>query len=178
MQITRHVASTTPEKIRVQVNSTDVGLLVPTNTGHNSMLVTNAMGSVQWADQSALIPDAYTGTTYKCLICTAEDLDEGLDNFPPTSANFTYTLINGNQTADIYYSAGGATATLNPGESVTMMWDATNQYLYATPITEVVDIFDTVACRWRDLDNMRLERVSSSAEATERGVLYVVTGSN
>jgi hypothetical protein len=178
LQITRHVASTTPEKIRVQVNSTDVGLLVPTNTGHNSMLVTNAMGSVQWADQSALIPDAYTGTTYKCLICTAEDLDEGLDNFPPTSANFTYTLINGNQTADIYYSAGGATATLNPGESVTMMWDATNQYLYATPITEVVDIFDTVACRWRDLDNMRLERVSSSAEATERGVLYVVTGSN
>lgn len=178
LQITRLVAASAPEKIRVQVGSTDVGLLVPANTGHNSMLVTNSQGSVQWADQSDLIPAAYTGTTYKCLICTAEDLDEGLDNFPPTSANFTYTLINGNQTAYVYYSAAAGTATLDPGESVTMMWDAANQNLYATPITEVVDNFDTVACRWRDLDNMRLERVSSSAEATENGVLYVVTGSN
>lgn len=178
LQITRLVAASAPDKIRVQVDETDVGLLVPANTGHNSMLVTNSQGSVQWADQSDLIPAAYTGTTYKCLICTAEDQEEGLLNFPPTSANFTYTLINGNQTADVYYSAGAGTATLDPGESVTMMWDAANQNLYATPVTEVADVFDTVACRWRDLDNMRLERVSSSAEATERGVLYVVTGSN
>lgn len=178
LHIRRNTGASTPDRTRVFVEDTEVGLLAPIGTVPVGMLVTDAMGSVQWTSQSSLIPEAYTGTTYKCLICTAGNNEEGLNNFPSTSTNFTYTLINGNDTASVYYSAAGATATLRPGESVTMMWDAANQYLYATPITEVVENFDTFACRWRDLDNMRLERVSSSADATENGVLYVVTGSN
>lgn len=179
--ISRNVAASTPDKIRVQVGSSDVGLLVPTNTGHNSMLVTNAMGSVQWEAQSALIPSAVE-QVHKVRVYSNDATYSGenaLNDYPATDHDWEFTIINQYSTSSnwLYYSAGGATATLYPGKGVRVYYCQNTDTLYSE--TEfIADFGDDYATRWGDLDGMKLRTVGTSAEASANGILYVVTGGN
>lgn len=177
----RSVAAGTPDKIKVQVGSSDVGLLVPTNTGHNSMLVTNAMGSVQWADQSAVLPSAVE-QTHKVRIYSNDSTYNGnnaLNDYPSTDHDWEFTIINEYATSSnwLYYSAGGATATLYPGKGVRVYYCQNTDTLYSEP-EFIADFGDDYATRWGDLDGMKLRAVGTSAEASANGILYVVTGGN
>ena len=179
--ISRQVASTTPDKIRVQVGSSDVGLLVPTNTGHNSMLVTNAMGSVQWADQSAVLPSAVE-QMHKVRVYSNDATYSGenaLKDYPATDHDWEFTIINQYSTSSnwLYYSAGNATATLYPGKGVRVYYCQNTDTLYSEP-EFIADFGDDYATVWGDLDGMKLRAVGTSAEASANGVLYVVTGGN
>lgn len=179
--ISRQVASTTPDKIKVQVGSSDVGLLLPTNTGHNSMLVTNAMGSVQWADQSAVLPSAVE-QTHKVRVYSNDSTYSGenaLNDYPATDHDWEFTIINQYATSSnwLYYSAGGATATLYPGKGVRVYYCQNTDTLYSEP-EFIADFGDDYATRWGDLDGLKLRAVGTSAEASANGILYVVTGGN
>ena len=179
--ISRQVASTTPDKIKVQVGSSDVGLLVPTNTGHNSMLVTNAMGSVQWADQSAVLPSAVE-QTHKVRVYSNDSTYNGnnaLNDYPATDHDWEFTIINEYATSSnwLYYSAGGATATLYPGKGVRVYYCQNTDTLYSEP-EFIADFGDDYATRWGDLDGLKLRQVATSAEASANDILYVVTGGN
>lgn len=177
----RTVASTTPDKIQVKVGSSDVGLLVPSNTGHNNMLVTNAMGSVQWAAQSAIIPSA-AEQAHKVRIYSNDATYSGtnaLDDYPATDHDWEFTIINQYATSSnwLYYSAGGATATLYPGKGVRVYYCQNTDTLYSEP-EFIADFGDDYATRWGDLDGLKLRAVGTSAEASANGILYVVTGGN
>lgn len=179
--ISRNVAAATPDKIRVQVGSSDVGLLVPTNTGHNSMLVTNAMGSVQWEAQSALIPSAVE-QVHKVRVYSNDATYSGenaLKDYPATDHDWEFTIINQYSTSSnwLYYSAGNATATLYPGKGVRVYYCQNTDTLYSEP-EFIADFGDDYATRWGDLDGMKLRAVGTSAEASANGILYVVTGGN
>ena len=179
--ISRQVASTTPDKIKVQVGSSDVGLLLPTNTGHNSMLVTNAMGSVQWEAQSALIPSAVE-QVHKVRVYSNDATYSGenaLNDYPATDHDWEFTIINQYSTSSnwLYYSAGNATATLYPGKGVRVYYCQNTDTLYSEP-EFIADFGDDYATRWGDLDGMKLRAVATSAEASANGILYVVTGGN
>ena len=179
--ISRQVASTTPDKIRVQVGSSDVGLLVPTNTGHNSMLVTNAMGSVQWEAQSALIPSAVE-QVHKVRVYSNDATYSGenaLNDYPATDHDWEFTIINQYSTSSnwLYYSAGNATATLYPGKGVRVYYCQNTDTLYSEP-EFIADFGDDYATRWGDLGGLKVREVGTSAEASANGILYVVTGGN
>jgi len=179
--ISRSVAATTPDKIRVQVGSSDVGLLVPTNTGHNSMLVTNAMGSVQWEAQSALIPSAVE-QMHKVRVYSNDATYSGenaLNDYPSLDHDWEFTIINQYSTSSnwLYYSAGNATATLYPGKGVRVYYCQNTNELYSEP-EFVADFGDDYATVWGDLDGMKLRAVGTSAEASANGILYVITGGN
>ena len=179
--ISRSVAAATPDKIRVQVGSSDVGLLVPSNTGHNSMLVTNAMGSVQWEAQSALIPSAVE-QVHKVRVYSNDSTysaENALNDYPSFDHDWEFTIIN--QYFDgsywLYYSAGDGTATLHPGKGVRVYYCQNTDTLYSEP-EFIADFGDDYATRWGDLDGMKLRAVGTSAEASANGILYVVTGGN
>jgi hypothetical protein len=179
--ISRQVASTTPDKICVQVGSSDVGLLVPTNTGHNSMLVTNAMGSVQWADQSAVLPSAVE-QTHKVRVYSNDatyDGENALNDYPALDNDWEFTIINqyDNSAHWLYYSALGGTATLNPGRGVRVYYCQNTNTLYSEP-EFVTDFGDDYATQWGDLGGLKLREVPTSAEASGNGILYVITGGN
>lgn len=179
--ISRQVASTTPDKIQVKVGSSDVGLLVPTNTGHNSMLVTNAIGTVQWADQSAVLPSAVE-QMHKVRVYSNDATYSGenaLNDYPSTDHDWEFTIINQYATSSnwLYYSAGGGTATLYPGKGVRVYYCQNTDTLYSEP-EFIADFGDDYATRWGDLDGMKLRAVGTSAEASANGILYVVTGGN
>ena len=179
--ISRQVASTTPDKIKVQVGSSDVGLLVPTNTGHNSMLVTNAMGSVQWADQSAVLPSAVE-QTHKVRVYSNDSTYSGenaLNDYPALDHDWEFTIINqyDNSAHWLYYSALGGTATLNPGRGVRVYYCQNTNTLYSEP-EFVTDFGDDYATQWGDLGGLKLREVGTSAEASGNGILYVITGGN
>jgi hypothetical protein len=179
--ISRQVASTTPDKIRVQVGSSDVGLLLPTNTGHNSMLVTNAMGSVQWADQSAVLPSAVE-QTHKVRVYSNDatyDGDNALNDYPALDHDWEFTIINqyDNSAHWLYYSALAGTATLNPGRGVRVYYCQNTDTLYSEP-EFVTDFGDDYATQWGDLGGLKLREVGTSAEASGNGILYVITGGN
>ena len=179
--ISRNVAAATPDKIRVQVGTSDVGLLVPTNTGHNSMLVTNSMGSVQWEAQSALIPSAVE-QVHKVRVYSNDSTYSGenaLNDYPATDHDWEFTIINQYSVSSnwLYYSAGNATATLYPGKGVRVYYCQNTDTLYSEP-EFIADFGDDYATRWGDLDGMKLRAVGTSAEASANGILYVVTGGN
>jgi hypothetical protein len=179
--ISRNVAASTPDKIRVQVGTSDVGLLVPTNTGHNSMLVTNAMGSVQWEAQSALIPSAVE-QVHKVRVYSNDATYSGenaLNDYPATDHDWEFTIINQYATSSnwLYYSAGDGTATLYPGKGVRVYYCQNTDTLYSEP-EFIADFGDDYATVWGDLDGMKLRAVGTSAEASANGILYVVTGGN
>lgn len=179
--ISRQVASTTPDKIQVKVGSSDVGLLVPTNTGHNSMLVTNAMGSVQWADQSAVLPSAVE-QTHKVRIYSNDATYSGenaLNDYPSLDHDWEFTIINQYATSSnwLYYSAKAGTATLYPGKGVRVYYCQNTNTLYSEP-EFIADFGDDYATRWGDLGGLKLREVGTSAEASANGILYVVTGGN
>ena len=170
-------SQSTPSRIYARIGSADVGLLAPTDVVSRGVLATNAQGGVYWTAQSAIIPTEYTGTFYKCLVCTADNDSEALNKMPSTAEDFVYTVINGNESGYVYYSAAGGTATLNPGQSVTMFWNKNDQYLWATP-TDTADGFDDYAYRYEDLGGLKLREVATSAEASANNILYVITGGN
>lgn len=180
LQITRQVAASTPDRIRVKVGSADVGLLVPTNTGHNSMLVTNAMGSIQWADQSALIPkdaSAYAGY-YTRTITSADNIQHLLpgSGYPTMDHDWTFNFINWSNTY-IEYSAAGGTATLPHGYGVRIHYDVDSDYLDAEP--EYPAEGDRYCTESETMDNMKIRCVASSGDiGDEWDIIYVVTGSN
>jgi hypothetical protein len=180
----RNVAASTPDKIQVKVDGNEIGLLVPANTGHNSMLITNAMGSVQWEAQSAVIPTASTSATqdHKVRIYSNTATYNGnnaLDDYPSLDHDWEFTIINQyNVSSDwLYYSAGGATATLYPGKGVRVYYCQNTDTLYSEP-EFIADFGDDYATRWGDLDGMKLRTVGTSAEASANGILYVITGGN
>jgi hypothetical protein len=179
--ISRNVAASTPDKIRVQVGTSDVGLLVPTNTGHNSMLVTNAMGSVQWEAQSAVLPSAVE-QMHKVRVYSNDATYSGenaLKDYPATDHDWEFTIINQYSTSSnwLYYSAGNATATLYPGKGVRVYYCQNTDSLYSEP-EFIADFGDDYATRYEDLDGLKFRQVSTSAEASGNGILYVVTGGN
>ena len=177
----RNVAAATPDKIQVSVAGSGIGLLVPTNTGHNSMLVTNAMGSVQWEAQSALIPSAVE-QVHKVRVYSNDATYSGenaLNDYPSMDHDWEFTIINQYSTSSnwLYYSAGNATATLYPGKGVRVYYCQNTDTLYSEP-EFIADFGDDYATRWGDLDGMKLRAVGTSAEASANGILYVVTGGN
>lgn len=182
LQITRQVAASTPDKIRVQVGSADVGLLVPTATGHNDMLVTNAMGSVQWAAQSALIPkdaSAYAGY-YTRTITQSDNVTSLLpgSGYPALDHDWTFNFINWSQRS-IEYSAGNGTATLDDGYGVRIHYDVDSNYLDAEPIYPAGYMGEKYCTESETMDNMKIRCVGSSADiGDEWNIIYVVTGSN
>ena len=179
--ISRSVAAATPDKIRVQVGSSDVGLLVPTNTGHNSMLVTNSMGSVQWEAQSAIIPSA-AEQAHKVRVYSNDATYSGenaLNDYPSLDHDWEFTIINqyDNSAHWLYYSALGGTATLNPGRGVRVYYCQNTNTLYSEP-EFVTDFGDDYATQWGDLGGLKLREVGTSAQASGNGILYVITGGN
>lgn len=181
LQITRQVAAGTPDKIRVQVDETDVGLLVPANTGHNSMLVTNAMGSVQWAAQSALIPkDASAYAGYYTRTITNDDNIRSLlpgSGYPTMDHDWTFNFINWSD-YDIEYSAAGGTATLPNGYGIRIHYDVDSNYLDAEPEYPAGG-FGRYCTESDTMDNMKIRCVASSGDiGDEWDIIYVVTGSN
>ena len=179
--ISRQVASTTPDKIQVSVAGSGIGLLVPSNTGHNSMLVTNAMGSVQWEAQSALIPSAVE-QVHKVRVYSNDATYSGenaLNDYPATDHDWEFTIINQYSTSSnwLYYSAGNATATLYPGKGVRVYYCQNTDTLYSEP-EFIADFGDDYATRWGDLGGLKVREVGTSAEASANGILYVVTGGN
>ena len=179
--ISRSVAASTPDKIRVQVGSSDVGLLIPTNTGHNSMLVTNSMGSVQWEAQSAIIPSAVE-QAHKVRVYSNDSTYSGenaLNDYPSLDHDWEFTIINQYSTSSnwLYYSAGNATATLYPGKGVRVYYCQNTDTLYSEP-EFVTDFGDDYATQWGDLGGLKLREVGTSAEASGNGILYVITGGN
>lgn len=173
-----NTSQSTPSRIYASIGSADVGLLAPTDAFGLAMLVTNWQGGVYWTAQSAVIPKEYTGTYYKCLVCTAGNDSEALNKMPSTAEDFVYTVINGNTSGYVYYSADSiGTATLNPGQSVTMFWNKNDERLWCTP-TDEADGLDEYAYRYEDLDGLKLRQVATSAAATANDILYVITGGN
>ena len=181
LQITRQVAASAPDKIRVQVGSADVGLLVPANTGHNSMLVTNAMGSVQWADQSALIPkDASAYAGYYTRTITNDDNIQHLlpgSGYPTMDHDWTFNFINWSDSY-IEYSAAGGTATLPHGYGIRIHYDLDSDYLDAEPEYPAGG-FDRYCTESDTMGYMKIRCVASSGDiGDEWNIIYVVTGSN
>jgi len=176
----RQVNQGTPDRIRVQVGSADVGLLAPTATVNSGILTTNYMGSVQWLPQSALIPkDASAFAGYYTRTITDDDNISYLlpgSGYPPMDHDWTFNFINWSQN-DIEYSAGNGTATLPYGYGVRIHYDADSNYLDDEPRYPAAG--DNYCTESETMDNMKIRCVGSSADiGDEWNIIYVVTGSN
>ena len=186
LHIVRNTGATTPDKTKVIVNETEVGLLAPIGTVPAGMLVTNAMGGVSWQPQSALIPkdaSAYAGYYTKAL-SYGDDIDWVLTAHPTYDHDWVLDVYNdtyGANTARFYFSGGNATGTIDPGEGVRMHYNYEEDYLFAEPIYTVGDggYGDYYARCNADLDGVRIRVTGSSAGLPSNDdILYIVTGSN
>ena len=186
LHIRRNVAAATPDKIKVSVDDTEVGLLAPASTVPAGMLVTNAMGSVSWEPQSALIPEptSAVATYYSKSLSNDDDQNWVLTAHPTMDHDWVLDVYNdsyGDGSKWFYFSGGGATATLEPGQGVRMHYNVEEDYLVAEPIYTVGEdgYGDEYARRYADLDGVQIRVVGSSAEASGAwNILYIVTGTN
>ena len=186
LHIRRQVGASSPDKINVYVNDTGVGLLAPTGTVNSGMLVTNAQGAVSWQPQSALIPNVSAKASYYTkALSFNDDIDWALTAHPPMDHDWILDIYNdtdGESAKYFYWSGGGATGTIEPGEGVRMHYNVQRNYLIAEP-TYLVGVDgcgygDIYARCYDDLDGVKIRVVKTSAKASAWNTLYIVTGTN
>ena len=171
-------SQSTPARTTVWVADSAVGLLAPNTVNHNSFLMQDYRGSTQWVDASAVVPSSMSAQAsyFSKTYTSADEGDSSIDDYPEMNRDWTFNIINWKNTA-IYYSAMQGTATLEPGYGVRVHYDLDSDWLDAEPEYYVGGIgMKYATCDM--LDNKYIEYVATSAQATQSGVLYIITGSN
>ena len=171
-------SQSTPARTNVWVGDHNVGLLPPCAVNANSFLMQDYRGSLQWVDASAVVPSSMSAQAsyFSKTYTSADEGDTSIDDYPEMNRDWTFNIINWKD-IPIYYSAAQGTATLEPGYGVRVHYDLDSNWLDAEPEYYVGDVgMKYATCDM--LDNRYIEYVATSAQATESGVLYIITGSN
>lgn len=176
MTINYQTSQSTPARTTIFVADSAVGLLVPNTVNHNSFLMQDQRGSTTWVDASAVVPSSMSAQAsyFSKTYTTADSGDTSINDYPEMNRDWTFNIINWKD-SPIYYSAAQGTATLEPGYGVRVHYDLDSDWLDAEPEYYVGGIgMKYATCDM--LDNRNIEYVATSAQATQSGVLYIITG--
>lgn len=178
LRVHYETSQSTPARIKAYIGEHGVGLLAPDTVTMKSLLTQDSRGSLTWQPISAIVPeDMSAHASYYAKTYTSSDAgDSCIDDYPAMDKDWTFNVINW-KSAPIYYSAAQGTATLDPGYGVRIHYDVDGDWLDAEPEYPAGYIgMKYATCDM--LDNRFIEYVATSAQATESGVLYIITGSN